>query len=136
MTRDADTPHDDSLDDCTDGSPLGPINVLATTARAFDDSTLTTLPATAVEAKAATLAAETSFTWTTPDAVVVGADTDGDRAASAGSATLVSATTRACVREAVRAGLAARHPDRKFPHSVLDADHGTVTDRRATVFAP
>jgi len=133
-----------SDDEARDGAPPGPdddppagtVNLLVTTTRALDDGALATLLGTAVEAKTATLSAETGFTGTTSDAVVVGTDPDGDRAAFAGSATPVGAATRACVREAVRAALAARYPDRSFPRSVADADHGTATDRTATLFEP
>jgi len=124
--REEDAPGDDP--------PTGTVNLLVTTARALDDGALATLLGTAVEAKTATLLAETGFTGTTSDAVIVGADPSGEPAAFAGSATPVGAATRACVREAVRAALAARYPDREFPRSVADADHGAVTDRRATVF--
>jgi adenosylcobinamide hydrolase len=131
-------PDGDALggDDCTDDPPAGTVNLLVTTTRALDDGALATLLGTAVEAKTATLLAETGFSGTTSDAVVVGADPTGEPAAFAGSATPVGAATRACVREAVRAALAARYPDRSFPRSVADADHGAATDRRATVFEP
>lgn len=114
--------------------PVGTVNLLVTTARALADGTLATLLGTAVEAKTATLLAETGFTGTTSDAVVVGADPSGERAPFAGSATPVGTATRACVREAVRASLASRYADRELPDSVADAEYGVSTDRRATVF--
>jgi adenosylcobinamide hydrolase len=119
-----------------DRPPVGTVNLLVTTTRALDDGALATLLGTAVEAKTATLLAETGFTGTTSDAVVVGADPDGDPAAFAGSATTVGAATRACVREAVRASLDSRYPDREFPSSVAGAEHGVTTDQHATVFEP
>lgn len=117
-----------------DDSPLGTVNLLVTTTRSLADGTLATLLGTAVEAKTATLLAETGFTGTTSDAVVVGADPDGEPAPFAGSATPVGAATRACVREAVRASLASRYAERELPASVADAEYGVSTDRRATVF--
>jgi len=68
--------------------------------------------------------------------VVVGTATDGDPAAFAGSATEVGAAARACVRDAVLAGMAARYPDDEWPASVQAADYGTVTSEEARVFAP
>jgi adenosylcobinamide hydrolase len=114
--------------------PVGTVNLLVATTRALADGTLATLLGTAVEAKTATLLAETGFTGTTSDAVVVGADPSGERAPFAGSATPVGAATRACVREALRASLASRYADRELPGSVADAEYGVSTDRRATVF--
>jgi adenosylcobinamide hydrolase len=48
----------------------------------------------------------------------------------------VGSATRACVREAVRASLAARYGDASPPATVDDADHGTTTTDVATVFEP
>lgn len=117
--------------------PPGTVNVLVGTTRALDDGTLAELLATAVEAKTATLVATTGFTGTTSDAVAVGTDRAGDPAAFAGSDTAVGAATRACVRDAVRASLAAGEAgERSVPASVTDAEHGTVTTTVAETFCP
>lgn len=113
---------------------VGTVNVLVGTTRALSDGALATLLSTAVEAKTATLLAETGFSGTTSDAVVVGCDPAGESAAFAGSATPVGAATRACVREAVRASLRSRYADRALPESVADAEYGARTDRVAEVF--
>jgi len=123
--------------DCGDGpAPPGTVNLLVGTTRALSDGALATLLSTAVEAKAATLVAETGFSGTTSDAVVVGCDPTGQRAAFAGSATPVGAATRACVREALRASLDSRYADRTRPSSVADAEYGVRTEREAAVFDP
>jgi len=111
----------------------GTVNVFVGTTRALDDGALAELLATAVEAKAATLLAVADAPGTTSDAVVVGSDPDGEPAPFAGSATEVGGAARACVREAVLAGLAARYGD-DGPPSVEAAEYGVVTDERATVF--
>lgn len=116
--------------------PPGTVNLLVGTTRALDDGALSTLLATAVEAKTATLRAETGVPGTTTDGVVVGSDPGGDPATFAGSATPVGAATRACVREAVRASLRAHYPDRDYPDGVDDAEYGVRTERAATVFEP
>jgi len=127
-----------SREDAGDGNPSGPgtVNLLVGTERRLADGALATLLATAVEAKTATLLATTGFPGTTTDAAVVGADPAGDAAAFAGSETTVGSATRACVREAVRASLAARYGDASPPATVDDADHGTTTTDVATVFEP
>jgi len=118
----------------------GTVNLLVVTTRALaGDGTggqgrLASLLATVVEARTATLLAESGFTGTTSDAVVVGCDPTGEPARFAGSATALGAATRACVREAVRASLASRYPDGDLPRSVEGAQHGTATEREATVF--
>jgi adenosylcobinamide hydrolase len=119
-----------------EGHRPGTVNLLVGTTRSLDDGTLATLLATVVEAKTATLLAETGFSGTTSDAVVVGSDTTGDPAAFAGSATPVGAAARTCVREAVRASLESRYAERPMPESVADAQYGTVTGGRAEVFEP
>ncbi|MFB6094088.1 MAG: adenosylcobinamide amidohydrolase [Halanaeroarchaeum sp.] len=118
----------------TGSPPAGTVNLLVVTDRALGDGALATLLGTVVEAKAATLQARTGFTGTTSDAVAVGSDPDGAAAAFAGSATAIGAAARACVREAIGAGLAAR-PE-STPDSVDEAEHGVRTERRASVFDP
>lgn len=115
---------------------VGTVNVLVGTTRTLDDGALANLLAVAVEAKAATLLAETGFPGTTSDAAVVGCRPDGDPAPFSGSATPVGSATRACVRDAVRASLRSRYADRPVPESVTDADHGVVTTRETEVFEP
>jgi adenosylcobinamide hydrolase len=115
---------------------VGTVNVLVGTTRTLDDGALANLLAVAVEAKAATLLAETGFPGTTSDAAVVGCRPDGDPEPFSGSATPVGSATRACVRDAVRASLRSRYADRSVPDSVADADHGVVTTRETEVFDP
>jgi len=120
-----------------DGQPRpGTVNLLVGTTRALSDGALATLLATAVEAKTATLLAETGFTGTTSDAVVVGSDPSGEPAAFAGSATPVGRAARVCVRDAVRASLAARYDGEggdDVPDSVAAAEYGVRSSERATV---
>jgi adenosylcobinamide hydrolase len=119
----------------TDTAPCpGTVNLVVGTTRSLAAGTLATLLAGVVEAKTATLVAETGFTGTTSDAVVVGCDPSSERATFAGSATEVGAAARACVREAVRASLDSRYAERERPASVEAAEYGTVTDERAEVF--
>jgi adenosylcobinamide hydrolase len=118
---------------------VGTVNVVVGTERALADGALANLLAVAVEAKTATLLAETGFPGTTTDAVVTGCDPAGEEVAFSGSATEVGACARACVREAVRSSLESRYgdgTDATVPDSVADAEHGVVTDRRANVFEP
>jgi len=114
----------------------GTVNLLVHTSRALTDGALASLLALVAEAKAATLLATVGVPGTTSDAAVVGCGRAGPPAAFAGSATEVGACGRACVREAIRAGLAARYPDGEWPRGVADAEHGVRTDRRAEVFEP
>jgi len=122
------------------GSPhrAGTVNVVVGTERSLADGALANLLAVAVEAKTATLLAETGFPGTTSDAAIAACDPAGEPAAFSGSATEVGACARACVREAVAASLDSRYAagDSARPGSVGDAYHGVVTDRRASVFTP
>ncbi len=122
--------------DVADEAGPGTVNVVVGTTRALDDGALATLLAVAVEARAATLLAETGFPGTTTDATIVGGDPAGEPAPFAGSATAVGAAARACVREAVGASLRSRYADRPRPGSVRDADSGVRTERIAEVFTP
>lgn len=112
----------------------GTVNLVVATGRALEAGALATLLSVVVEAKAATLLAETGLPGTTTDAVAVGCDPTGDPATFSGSGTPVGADARACVREAVRAALRSRHPDGDVPTSVDDAEYGVSTERRASVF--
>ena len=121
-----------------DGPPRpGTVNLVVGTTRALTDGALATLLGTAVEAKTATVLAETGFTGTTSDAVVAGTDPAGESAAFAGSATPVGHAARVCVRDAVRASLRARYERAdttdSVPESVSAADYGVVSEGRATV---
>ncbi len=131
-THDDTAPHHDSTE------PHGTVNVLVGTTRALDEGALASLLGVVVEAKTATLLARTGFPGTTSDAVIVGTATDGEPATFAGSATAVGGAARACVRAAVDASLDARYvgTDAAVPTSVADAEHGVVTDERATRFDP
>ncbi|WP_435115692.1 adenosylcobinamide amidohydrolase [Halolamina sp. C58] len=122
--------------DDEDDRPAGTVNLLVGTTRALDDGTLASLYGVVVEAKAATLLAETGFPGTTTDAAVVGTLPAGEPAAFAGSGTDVGDAARACVREALRGSLRSRYAEQSLPASVDDAEHGTATTRRATTFDP
>ena len=115
---------------------VGTANLLVGTTRRLNEAALATLLGVVVEAKTATLLAESGFPGTTTDAVVVGSDGTGEPATFAGSATPVGAAARACIREAIRASFRSRYAKREVPSSVADAEHGIVTDRRAEVFTP
>lgn len=114
----------------------GTVNLLVHVDRALDDGGMTTLLAEVVEAKTATLLAHTDATGTTTDAVIVGCHPNSAAAKFTGSATPIGARTRACVRDAVTASLAARYPAEDWPESVAGADHGSRTTQPTTVFAP
>ncbi|WP_411713958.1 adenosylcobinamide amidohydrolase [Natronomonas sp.] len=111
----------------------GTVNVFVGTTRALNESALTGLLATAVEAKSATLLAVAGVPGTTSDAVVVGSAPDGESASFAGSATVVGAAARACVREAVRTSLESRYGG-DGPPTTEEARYGVATNERATVF--
>lgn len=113
---------------------VGTINLIVVTDRALEDGALTNLLGVVVEAKAATLFAETGFPGTTTDAVVVGSDPTGESVPFSGSATDVGAAARACTRDAVRASLHSRYPDREFPATVADAEYGVRTTSSSEVF--
>lgn len=115
---------------------VGTVNLVVGTTRCLHEAALANLLAVVVEAKTATLLAETNFPGTTTDAVVVGSDMSGERATFSGSATVVGATARVCVREAVRASFNSRYAERDVPQSVENAEYGVVTDQRAEVFTP
>ncbi|MFB6105627.1 MAG: adenosylcobinamide amidohydrolase [Halobacteriaceae archaeon] len=128
------------LDPDDGGSPpdgarrLGTVNCLVGTDRSLSDGALATLLGVVVETKAAVLQSTVGAPGTSTDAVAVGCDPRGDRAAFAGSATPVGDAARAAVREATRAALGARYPD--GPPVPADAEHPVSTDRRATGFDP
>lgn len=114
----------------------GTVNLVAGTTRALSDGALAELLSTVVESKAATLLDAAGVPGTTSDAVGVACDPGGEPAPFCGSGTEVGADARACVREAVRAGLQARYPDGDLPEGPADAEYGTATERRAEVFSP
>ena len=130
----------DDLEAATDDdrSPPGTVNVVVGTTRSLPDGALANLIAITAEAKAATLLETTGFPGTTTDAIVVGHDPDGTPARFSGSGTVVGAAARACVREAVRASLAAHYDGHEIgcPASIEEASYGVSTDVRATVFEP
>ncbi|OVE86390.1 adenosylcobinamide amidohydrolase [Natronolimnobius baerhuensis] len=128
----------DSSDDALTRPGTGTVNLIVGTTRALAPGALANLIAVAAEAKAATLLAETGFPGTTTDAIVVGHDPSGESVPFSGTGTEVGATTRACVREAVRASLQAHYADRteQVPASVGEATHGVSTSEQATVFRP
>jgi len=132
----APTEREESAGEADDDRPVGTVNLLVGTTRALDDGTLASLYGVVVEAKAATLLAETGFPGTTTDAAVVGTLPTGESAAFAGSGTEVGDAARACVREALRGSLRSRYAERSLPESVDDAEYGTATTRRATTFDP
>lgn len=120
------------------GSPdtAGTVNLIVGTTRALNDAALANLLAVVVEAKTATLLSLTGFPGTTTDAVIVGSAEGEKQDTFSGSATAVGSAARACVRDAVRASFRSRYTDRSVPESVVDAEHGVVTDRHAEVFDP
>ncbi|NLV05600.1 adenosylcobinamide amidohydrolase [Haloarcula rubripromontorii] len=113
----------------------GTVNLVVGVERELDDGALATLLASAVEAKAATLLDAADVPGTTSDAAIVGCVPGAERASFAGSATEVGAATRVCVRDAIRAGLAARYGDDALP-TVDSAEYGVVTDRDTEVVEP
>jgi adenosylcobinamide hydrolase len=123
----------DSMDR-SDG-PVGTVNLIACVERALPPGAQANLVAVVAEAKTAALLAETGFPGTTTDAVVVGTARDRPAATFSGSATEVGAATRAAVYDAVRASLHSRYPERDYPE-FESAEHGVVTERATTVFAP
>ncbi|PSP75221.1 adenosylcobinamide amidohydrolase [Halobacteriales archaeon QS_3_64_16] len=129
---------DDGAEDAAteDFPPTGTVNLVIVTDRALDDAGLTTLLASSVEAKTATLLALTGFSGTTSDAVVVGCDPAGERAGFAGSATPIGTAARACVRDAVRGSLRSRYPNGEVPRSVETAEYGVRTTRSTQPFHP
>ncbi|WP_280537531.1 adenosylcobinamide amidohydrolase [Halopenitus sp. POP-27] len=152
--NDADRQHDADPRHATDRHHAGTVNLVAGTTRSLSDGALANLLTVVAEAKAATLLALTGFPGTTSDAVVVADDPDGEPATFSGSATPVGRATRVCVRDAVAASLRSRYggdsggsevsmatgmsgnsdgSNDGIPTDVADADHGVVTDGRATV---
>lgn len=116
------------------GGTVGTVNIVVGTERALVEGALANLLAVVVEAKTATLLSETGFPGTTTDAVIVGCDPSGEPVEYTGSATEVGATARACTRDAVLASLRSRYPDREYPDTVEDAEHGVRTTRRPDVY--
>lgn len=119
-----------------DDSDVGTVNLVVGTERALNDGALANLLAVVVEAKTATLLAETGFPGTTTDAAVVACDPAGEPAEHTGTATAVGAAARACTRDAVLASLRSRYPDGEYPATVEEAEHGVQTTVRPEVFAP
>ncbi|MEF8973968.1 MAG: adenosylcobinamide amidohydrolase [Haloarcula sp.] len=113
----------------------GTVNLVAGVDRALDDGALATLLATTIEAKAATLLDAADVPGTTSDAAIVGCVPTAESAPFAGSATEIGAATRVCVRDAIRASLAARYDGDDLP-TVGGAEYGVVTDRETDVFEP
>ncbi|RLM40347.1 MULTISPECIES: adenosylcobinamide amidohydrolase [unclassified Haloarcula] len=113
----------------------GTVNLVVGVERELDDGALATLLASAVEAKAATLLDAADAPGTTSDAAIVGCVPGAERASFAGSATEIGAAARVCVRDAIRASLAARYGGDALP-TVDGAEYGVVTDRGTEVFEP
>ena len=113
----------------------GTVNLVVGADRELDEGALATLLATAVEAKAATLLDAAGVPGTTSDAAIVGCVPSAERASFAGSATEIGAATRVCVRDAIRASLAARYGSDALP-TVDDAEYGVITERETDVFEP
>ena len=123
-----------NLKDGPDWRP-GTVNLIVGVDRALDEGALATLLATAVEAKAATLLDAAGVPGTTSDAAIVGCVPSAERASFAGSATEIGAATRVCVRDAIRASLAARYEGDAMP-TVGGAEYGVVTERETDMFEP
>lgn len=123
--------------DLPDGTLVaGTVNLVVGTTAALADGALANLVAVAAEAKAATLLDVVGVPGTTSDAVIVACDPTGPPTEFSGSATRVGAATRACVREAVRAGFEARYAETDPPASVAEAAYGVTTEVEAEVFDP
>lgn len=118
------------------GDHVGTVNLVLGTTRNCTGGALANLLAVAVEAKTATLLAETGVPGTTTDAAIVACDPDGDPVEFTGSATPVGTAARACVRDAVLASLRSRYADAEAPASVGEAEYGSTTTERATVYRP
>lgn len=116
-----------------DRPPIGTVNLLVGTSRDLTRGALANLVAVVAEAKAATLLTTTGFPGTTSDAIVVASDPSGESTAFSGSATAVGSATRICVRDAVLASLDSRYAEESVANTVAEAEHGVVSDRRATV---
>lgn len=118
----------------------GTVNVLVHVDHPLTAGALANLIAVVAEAKTATLLRETGFPGTTTDAVVVGAaaglESPREPIQFTGSGTPTGGAVRACVRDVLRASLAARYEETPIPETVAAAEYGTVTDRSATVFRP
>lgn len=112
----------------------GTINIILGVDRNLKDGAMANLLTVVAEAKTATLLAETDFPGTTTDAVIVGCNPEGEPAEYTGSATEVGTAARACTRDAVRASLRSRYPDREYPRTVEDAQYGVRTAVSPTVF--
>lgn len=137
LSNPAALPMNPSGGDLTEGDPHpGTVNLVVGTTAELADGALANLVSVAAEAKAATLLSTTGVPGTTTDAVVVASDPRGPHEEFSGSATAVGAAARACVREAVRAGLAARYDDDEPPSADDEAAYGVRTDVRADVFRP
>lgn len=125
-----------SDDRSTDRPGTGTVNLIVGTDRSLSEGGLANLIAVVAEAKAATLLELAGVPGTTTDAIVVADDEAGPDVTFTGSGTPVGDAARACVREAVQASFRSRYADRDPPESVAEAEYGTRTDRRATVFVP
>lgn len=119
-----------------ESEPAGTVNVIACVDRAVPAGAQANLLTLVAEAKTAVLLQETGYPGTTTDAVIVGSNPGGEQARFTGSATLVGAATRACVRDAVRASVHSRYAERALPESSADADYGVVTDIDTEVRTP
>ncbi len=120
--------------DSTGPGRTGTVNLLVGTTRQLADGAVANLVAVAAEAKAATLLSTAGVPGTTSDAIVVGDDPTGTSTTFSGSATPVGASTRICVRDAIRASLQSRYPDGDLPGPAEEAEHGVVADEAAEVF--
>jgi adenosylcobinamide hydrolase len=111
----------------------GTVNVVVGTTRSLPSGALANLLTVAAEAKAATLLALTGVPGTTTDAVVAACDPEGEPARFSGSATDIGGAARACVRDALAAGLASRYEGAVDAAADARAGAGVVTDERAAV---
>jgi len=104
----------------------GTVNLIVGVDRALDEGALATLGGGGGAA---------SVPGTTSDAAIVGCVPSAERASFAGSATEIGAATRVCVRDAIRASLAARYGGDALP-TVDGAEYGVVTDQDTEIFKP
>ncbi len=130
-----DSDSDDRPPSPTEYTP-GTVNIIAVTTQALEAGALANLVSIVAEAKTATLLAQTGFSGTTSDAVVVGCDPTGEPTPFSGSATPVGRAARACVRDALTASLASRYANEEPPASVSTAQYGDETTPETTVSTP
>lgn len=119
----------------SNGYQPGTVNIIVCTNVSLDEGALANLLTVAVEAKTATLLQLSGFPGTTTDAVLIGINPTGPSSEFSGSGTPIGASTRACVRDALKASFASQYADTQVPASVEAAPYGVSTDFSTDVFS-